>query len=313
MALILILSQAVRLFGPPLERDRPDERRFAAALCGGALVIAGVAMLVGAGAGQLASDWRDLFGGGAGHLPRLLSPVDWLNTMAAVAPLVLPALLIAAGAFGSLPRAEVWTMTAALVPLLPIGLLLPVADSGLGAQRDFDLNALFGLTLTLAAGVALARVPQARLARGLRLLLPTLVLAAAGFVLANADEGVAMRRALAMASKPPHLAPTHDGTLHVFLGQRAMDTGHPEMAGAYYDRAFEVGGNPRRAILAAEAWSMANDAPAARRSLIAARSRGPLSPALANAAATIESTLVRSAPAAPDTAAAHAGDGGAGR
>ncbi len=238
-----------------------------------------------------------------------------LNTAALVAPLLVPAVLLAGGdaeqAF--VRRPEAWILGAAVLPLIPIGLMLPVADSGLGAQRDFDLNSLLGLSLTVVAGALLARLPATRLAQGLRLLLPALLLGSVSFVLVNADEPAATRRALAMASKPPPLAPAHSGTLHVFLGQRAMDTGHTDLAGAYYDKAFEVGGNPRRALLAAEAWTFSGDTLAARRSLAAARSRGPLSPSLAQAAAAIESTLAQREAEARDSKVLRDSAGGAPR
>jgi hypothetical protein len=321
LALVLVLPQAVRLLGPPLEGDRPEPRRFALGLCAGALVLALGAMFLGTGGAQLASDWRDLFGGGAPHLPRLLSLPDALNTLVLVAPLALPALLLAgaAGVRAFVRRPDAGILAAAILPLIPIGLMLPVADSGLGAQRDFDLNALLGLTLSIAGAALIARVAAGRASHALRLVLPALVIGAFGFVMVNADEPVAMRRALAMASQPPPLAPAHSGTLHVFLGQRAMDTGHLELAGAYYDKAFEVGGNPRRALLAAEAWTLYRDTRAARRSLAAARSRGPLNPSLARAAASIEATLAdfeaaaKDSAAVRDSAAARASTGGAPR
>jgi hypothetical protein len=315
LTLVLALPQAVRLLGPPLQGDRPEPRRFALGLCAGALGLAVGVMVLGAGGAQLASDWRDLFGAGGGHLPRLLSAVDVLNTAALVAPLLVPAVLLAGGDAerSFVRRPEAWILGAAVLPLIPIGLMLPVADSGLGAQRDFDLNSLLGLSLTIVAGALIARLPAARLAQGLRLLLPALLLASLGFVLVNADEPAAMRRALAMASKPPPLAPAHSGTLHVFLGQRAMDTGHTDLAGAYYDKAFEVGGNPRRALLAAEAWTFSGDTLAARRSLAEARSRGALSPSLAQAAAAIESTLAQRAAEARDSTAPRDSAGGAPR
>src|SRR5258706_8702581 len=96
------------------------------------------------------------------------------------------------------------------------------------------------------------------------------------------------------------LAEPQRGTLHEFLGQRAMNLGQARAAGAYFDRAFEIGGNRRRLLLAAEAWATAGDTAAARRSLARARAGATLSPELETAAARIEALIA----APPDRASA---------
>ena len=218
-----------------------------------------------------------------------------------LAPLALLAPVLAGGAalraWGRRPQS--WFLIAAALPLLLIGPLLPVGASSIGAQRDWDLNLPLGFTLTLAAGSLLATLTATRLRAALALTLPVLALAAGSWVAVNADERAGMRRIMALAADSTALAESQRGALHEFLGQRAMNQGQAQAAGAYYERAFEIGGNRRRLLFAAEAWAAAGDTAAARRSLARARAGGLLGPALEHAAAEIERMIV--APSESDT------------
>lgn len=299
MGLLLLLPMLLRALGPAREGDAPGPRRLLAGLTIAGAAAAAAVLLVSTGGPQLAMDFKDLLGpAGRGALPRLLAPSDALNELALVAPLALLVPWLASGAARAAlrDRAALPLGITALL-LIPLGLMLPVGESGLGAQRDFDLNVLLGLTLTVAAVRALATLPEARLRRALALALPFLTLAAGGFIAVNADEGAAVRRALAMASRPPRMADPHLGALHVYLGQRAMDMSHPELAGPYYERAYQLGGNPRRELLASEAYAVAGDTADARRTLATARAHGPLSASLTRSAEAIDHML-----AAPDSA-----------
>jgi hypothetical protein len=298
MGLLLLLPMLVRALGPGREGDEAGARRLLAGLTvAGAIAAAGV-LLVSTGGPQLVMDLKDLLGRtGRGALPRLLGPSDVVNELILVAPLALLGPWFAGGGAGrSLREPAALPLVVAALLLIPLGLLLPVGESGLGAQRDFDLNVLLGLTLTVLAARVLVTLPEPGLRRALALVLPVLTLAAGGFVAVNADEGAAVRRVLAMASRPPRMADPHLGALHVYLGQRAMDMSHPELAGPYYERAYQLGGNPRRELLASEAYAVAGDTAAARRTLASARAHGPLSPSLTRSAEAIDRML-----APPDT------------
>ena len=293
IALVMLVPQLWRALGPALPGDDPKARRLMLALSLGAAVLAVGVLLGGSGARLLADDWHNLIGATPGRsLPHLMGAADAANTLLLLAPLAL-----LAGALAGLEALRGWVakpesrlLMAAAIPLLIIGPMLPVGTSGFGAHRDWDLNLLLGFTLTLAAGSLLALLPAPRLRGALTVTLPVLALAASSWVAVNADEGASIRRVLALAADPGALAEPQRGTLHEFLGQRAMNLGQAQAAGAYYDRAFEIGGNRRRLLLAAEAWVAAGDTAAARRSLARARA-GDLSPELERAATKIEALI----------------------
>lgn len=294
IALVMLVPQLWRALGPALPGDHPQARRLMLALSLGAAALAVGIVLAGSGARLLADDWHNLIGAAPGRsLPHLMSAADTANTLLLLAPLALLAgALAGAGALrGWARRPQSLLLMAAAIPLLVIGPMLPVGTSGFGAHRDWDLNLLLGFTLTLAAGALLAQLPAPRLRGALTVTLPVLALAALGWVAVNADEGASIRRVLALAADPAALAEPQRGTLHEFLGQRAMNLGQAQAAGAYYDRAFEIGGNRRRLLLAAEAWVAAGDTAAARRSLARARAGTLLSPELERAAARIEALI----------------------
>jgi len=211
-----------------------------------------------------------------------------------VAPLALidvPLAGVAAGsAFLRQPIARLAALTAA--PLL-IGLvwLFPLGASGLGAHRDWDANILLGLALTAAGAQVLARAHGARLRAVLPWTIVLLALSAGSWIAVNANEETSVHRALAVANRTS-LPDAQRSHAYLFLGQRAMDVGDAQAAGAFYDRAFELNPNPRRALLAAEAWTVAGDPSSARRSLERARAR-ELNPSLVTAANSLEGAIAR--------------------
>jgi hypothetical protein len=188
--------------------------------------------------------------------------------------------------------------------LLPLVWLIPANDNGLGAHRDWDLAVLAGYSLTLVAATLLARLPEPRLRGALLVALPLLVLQAGGWVAVNADPRATMRRARALVEDPPGLAEPHESHLHVYLGQHAMDIGQPALAAPEFDRAFELNRNPRRALLAAEAWAHTGDLTRARAALARARAAGPQSPTITESARQIDLLITR---LAADSARAGAG------
>jgi hypothetical protein len=118
-------------------------------------------------------------------------------------------------------------------------------------------------------------------------------------VVVNADPGLATRRAIALATSPQALTGPQRAHLHVYFGQRAMDERHPEVAAPHYEQAFRDGGNPRRALLAAEAWMLAGREDAARAAIAEARARGPLSPEFEAGARQLEAQMGRDTVSTP--------------
>ena len=254
-------------------------------------------MLLGVGATLLTPEGRllmedavELVRSARGFQPRLL---DALSALCVVAPLALvaPALVWHAVArFAREPRG--WWIASGALPLL-IGLLwvFPVGENGLGAHRDWDTNVLLGVTLTIGACGALAGAGRVRLASTLTIAAPLLALTALSWVAVNADAGASTRRAIAMATSQDALTGPQRAHLHVYFGQRAMDERRPDVAALHYERAFHDGGNPRRALMAAEAWMMAGRPDAARAAIAEARARGTLAPDLEAVARTLEAQM----------------------
>lgn len=308
MGLVMLLPLAWRAFGPALPGDQPAARR-RLALLGLAAAAVGVAvMLLGAGGRQLGMDAGDMTRALSGAW-RAIPPSDYLNTLALVAPLALLAPWLAgrealAGYLGS-PAFRL--LLSAALPLLPLMWIIPANDNGLGAHRDWDLGALGGFTLTLAAAGLLARLPWGRLRGALVWILPLLALQAGGWLAVNASAPATMLRARALVEQPPGLADPHLSHLHMYLGQRAMDMRRPRLAAPEFDRAFELNRNPRRAFMAAEAWALSGNLAAARAALARGRSAGPLSPTLHESAVQLDAMVGRmaldSAATVADTAA----------
>lgn len=292
MALVMLVPMAWRGLGPALEGDRPEVRRgFRIAGAAAALAVLG-AMQLGAGGRQLGMDVRDLLGA-LTDLPRAVPVSDYLNTLALVAPLawLAPWLAGRAALAGFARRPPAGPLLAGSLVSLPVMWMVPANGSGLGAHRDWDLASLGGLTLTLTGAALIATLPPRRLRGALLVALPVLALGAGGWLLVNASERATLLRARALVEEPPGLVEPHAALLHDWLGQRAMDLGEPGYAAPEFERSFELNRNPRRALLAAEAWARAGDLPRARLALARARAAGPLSPAVAESARRLEALL----------------------
>jgi hypothetical protein len=309
LALVMLVPLAWRALGPPLAGDRPEGRRRLLGLGVLAALIAGATLLLGVGGRQLGMDAGELLAVVGGAV-RAVPPSDFLNELALVAPLAfLAPWLVGRATLSSFPaRHEARLLLVAAVPLLPLLWLAPAGASGLGAHRDWDLGVLAGFTLSLAGAALLARLPSGRLRGALLLALPVLALDAGGWVGVNADQTATMRRAKALVEQPPGLSDPHLSHLHVYLGQRAMDYGAPKFAGPEFELAFQLNPNPRRALLAAEAWARAGNLAAARSALARGRAVGPLSPTLQASADQLDALIARLAAdsagaAAPDTVA----------
>jgi len=285
LALVMLLPVAWRALGPPHVGDRPGVRRLYLGLSLAALLAALGAMQLGAGGRQLGMDVSDMMRSLSGVL-RAVPVSDYLNTLALVAPLawLAPWLAGPAGLAAFVRRPGVGVLLLGALVSLPVLWIVPANGSGLGAHRDWDLASLEGLTLTLTAAALLATLPAPRLRGALIAALPILVLVAGGWLLVNASDRAALLRARALAEKPPELIEPHAAALHDWIGQRAMDLGEPGYAAPEFERSFELNRNPRRALLATEAWARAGDLARARAMLARAQAAGPLSPSVAESA-----------------------------
>ncbi len=289
LGLVMLLPLVWRALGPPLAGDRPETRRRLLLLGGTAALLAGAGTMAGGGGRQLGMDLRDMMAALTG-IAQAVPPSDYLNTVALVAPLAFLAPWLAGrDAIAGFVRSPLaGPLIAGSLALLPLMWMIPANSHGLGAHRDWDLAALGGLTLTLTAIAMLGRLPSGRLRGALACALPLLVLQVGGWLLVNASERVTMTRAKALVEKPPGLAESHLSHLHGYLGQRAMDMGAPAFAAPELERSFELNRNPRRALLAAEAWARAGDLPRARSALARGRAAGPLSPSVGESARRLD-------------------------
>jgi hypothetical protein len=307
VALVLWLPILWRALGPAFPNDQPAARRALLAASVALAVIAGVSLFATGAGRQLVQDTRELLY--TARLTDLLrvAPTDVLNAIALVAPLAFLAPFLAGRASrAAWRRPELRLVVVTAVPLvLALMWLFPVGGSGLGAHRDWDANLLLGVTLCVGAGLVLATLPPPRLRGALAAVLPLLALGALSWVAVNADERAALARAEALLSRPPRLLDAQRSHLHLWFGQLSMDHRQFAAAGDHYDQAFALNPNPRRALLAAEAWAMAGDFAAARRSLGRARATPGLSPELLQGADRIEGLI--DAMAADSTGAAPAG------
>jgi hypothetical protein len=302
----MLLPLAWRALGPPLPADEAGARRWMIGAGAGAAALAGVALLLGAGGRQLGSDTKDLMPVVFGALTAVPAS-DVLNELALVAPLAFLAPWLAGRTalreFFASPEAKL--LLTAAVPLVPLVWILPAGGNALGAHRDFDLGTLVGFTLTILAVMLLTRLPVTRLRGALLCVLPLVALETGGWVAVNADETAATLRAKALVEQPPGLAPPHLSHLHVYLGQRAMDLGAPQFAAPEFELAFKLNPNPRRALMAAEAWARSGDLVAARSAMARGRATGPLSPSLVIAGRRLDELIEQ---LAADSARAAVGD-----
>ncbi len=296
LALVLLIAQAWRGFGPALADDRRAVRRLHVGLTLAAAVLALAAAALPGGA-TLGRDAGDLLRSLSARDLRLTPPWDLVNLVALALPLAVIAPLAAGrdalAAFARSPRGAL--AFSALVPLAPLLLVFPVAPHGMGAMRDWDLVALPGLLASAGAASLLGGVPTARLERALRWLLPVLALQALGWVAVNADAGAGERRALALvdgAWAPPAEQRNHALTYLAYRAAAQRDFG---TAARHFERASAILPNPRHLLLASQGWLAAGDPLAARRCLTRARALGPLPPDVERTAATVEAMLFEAA------------------
>lgn len=287
---VMLLPQVLRAAGPALPGDRAEARRALLAITAAVAAVAIAGALMTVAGRQLLRDATEILRSAAGFTWK---PLDIASALIVVAPLALvaPALAGRAGsAFWRDPRA-LWIASGAAPLLVALIWLFPFGESGLGMHRDWDTNVLLGITLMVGAAVLLCHAGLPRLGAALQAALPLLALTALSWVAVNADAGLATRRAIALATEATALTAPQRAHLHLYFGQRAMDERQPEVGAQHYERAFREGGNPRRALLAAEAWLVAGRADRARAAIAEARAAGALSPELEASARRLESSL----------------------
>jgi hypothetical protein len=309
LGVVMLLPTLVRTLGPGLPGDRPEVRRWIPLALTPAVGLAVVLLLSAGGDAQLGRDVTETLYTVRARALSSAALFGVANTLLLVAPLAWLAPWFAGrDAFAAWVRHPAFPVLVVAAAPLAIGplWLFPMAPSGLGHHRDWDLSLLLGITLTVAAGLLLARAPAPRLRISLAWCVPLVTLAAGGWLVVNADPPASLARAVAMVSRPPDLPAEPRSHGWLYLGQRAMDVGEPRVAGEAYDRAFHFNPNPRRALLAAEAWAVAGDAAAARRSLAAAR-RVPLTPELEASARAIEAAIGATGAAPGDSSATPRG------
>jgi hypothetical protein len=228
-------------------------------------------------------------------------PSDLANLLFLVAPLALLAPLFAGrerlAAWSRRPETRLAIVAA--LPLAVLAAILPIAPSGLGVHRDWDLSALFGWTLTLAAVMLLARVPLARLRAALAWSLPVLALTAGGWLAVNADRTAAVMRADAIVTKPPALADAQRSQALLYLSRWATFEGRTRDAARYFEQSYDLTPTPNRGLLAAYNWANNREWAAARRMIARVRARGGLDSMMIARADTIESQIERAEAAAP--------------
>ena len=162
----MLAPQLWRALGTRLDGDRPGPRRWLLALTAVTLASMAVFLTWGRAGGQFRVDLRDLLLSARTSGLRLSAPADMANTLALVSPLIFlaPALSGWRTLIDWMRRGTTHLALVAAAPLLLLlAWLFPVGLSGLGAQRDWDVNTLLGLSLAVAAGSLLALMPRARL------------------------------------------------------------------------------------------------------------------------------------------------------
>jgi hypothetical protein len=169
-------------------------------------------------------------------------------------------------------------LLAGTLVLLPTAFPMPVSGNGLGVQRDWDLSALLGLTLTVAGALALAHLPAARRRLALAVATPLLVLQVGGFVAVNADLPAAAERARALVQRPPTLGRQQASGVLMVMGDRALGQGHAVEAAQMLISSWQMVPSPARGLHAVRACVLAGDLMSARRLLADVRARGTLPP-----------------------------------
>lgn len=298
---VMLAPMAWRALAGARPGDGPRARAW---LAGGTLAAAAVALALGIAIGGTAlpqdlADLRATLAGPGG--PRLVPAWDLANLLALLMPFALLAPFLAGrearSAFVRSPSAGLFA--AALVPLLPMLLLFPVAPHGLGAHRDWDLAVLPALFAGLAGArlLALAGEPAAR--RALLLVLPLLAVQAGGWLAVNADPAAGERRALALVNAPGALRGEQASGALVFLGYRAAGLGDFGASAGYFERSARELPNPRHELFAAQAWLAAGEPAKARAAFRRALAYEPLPPDVRLTAETVRAMLGAAPPPRP--------------
>ena len=293
VGIAMLLPQVWRAVGPAFPADDPRARRslllwsaVAAVAAAGVIAAQGEGVQLGRDAGELMLSLRSF----ASHVAM---PSDIANLLVLIAPLALLAPGFAGGAAlrGFLARPEAKLVAVAALPLLPFATL--VGPTGLGLHRDWDASVLLGWTLTVGAVAAIASLPPNRVRGALVVALPLATLVALGWVAVNADEAASLRRADALATRPPLLGSSQRAQALLFLAGRAVYDGQIEEAARRYQASYELAPAPQRGILAARAWAATGHEADALNMLDRLRARSDLDPETRARADTLARELRR--------------------
>lgn len=294
MALLLLPALLVKAFTPGAASVR---RPFvlATTLAG----IVAIMLALNGPTSRLQADYGELSRVTLGNWRAHVIPFsDLLNLMVIVAPLDFFALFLASRAgFSRVTRSgDGHWLAAAIAPLLVLAIVQPVTPSGLGAQRDWDLAVVPGFLITVLIVHMMQGLPAPRRSALTYVLIPTLAFQVACWVGVNANTEASVSRAVTLAYSKD-LPPAQASHLFMFLGERAIEVANPRLSAQYYEKAFDLHGNPRRALASASSWLAAGDASQARRLIGMARAVGGLTPELTAAAAHMDASIDSLAPA----------------
>jgi hypothetical protein len=288
MALLLLPALLVKAFTPG---SAPVRKWFvlATVLAGAVaitLALSGPTSRLGADYGELSqvtfANWRS----------HVIPFSDLLNLMVIVAPLDFFAVfLVSREGFSRLTRSgDGYWLAAAIAPLIVLAIVQPVTPSGLGAQRDWDLAVVPGFLITVLIVYLMQGLPAPRRRALSYVLIPTLAFQVACWVGVSANTEASVNRAVTLAFSKD-LPPAQASHLFMFLGERAIEVGNPRLSAHFYEKAFELHGNPRRALASASSWLAAGEPGQARRLIGMARAAGGLTPELTLAAANMDSSI----------------------
>ena len=293
--LALLVPLALRLVGPGQVGDVPGLRR-ATAVAAAVAAIGVTVVNARFGAGQLGSDLRELLQGPAQGAWASL-PSDVPNLLILIAPLALLAPALAGGGLRRV-AADARSLPLVLAGLLylPLVFPLPVAGSGLGYHRDWDLALPLALALTLLSARALAELPAARLRGAQVATVPLLVLIAGGWLAVNRDPAASLARVEALVNGAPRIGPMQRSSALLYLGDYSLAMGRPAEAARRLEESWLLVASPARGLHTVLAWVQAGEPDSAERVLRVLRADAGLPPHAAADADSLEAAIQRLRP-----------------
>jgi hypothetical protein len=276
LALVLFPVLMWRALGPAWP---DDDRRARATLAGAGVLGTAVAVAAAAwigGESQLGKDALEFLAGARTAGAGIVAPLDFLSLTLILAPLAaLSVWFVACGSGGATLRNP-----RLLLPLLAGIALLPVVvqvrPSGLGPYRDWDLGALGGLCLQVAAAAGLGLLPAARRRVSLMWLLPTLTLITGAWLGVHADEDATIKRAMRLVMNGSSMGAFQRAQVFLLLGSFAAEQQETRDAATFYTLSYNLAPTPMRGLLATSYWIRVRQPDSAARVIDRIRDRGSL-------------------------------------